>query len=101
LGSPRLEGAVLGGLGELTGRQGNVGAAREALGKAESLLKEVGDTLELAKLLCTRGHVEIAAGDFEAARSLLARAQADAVTLGVGSHSELRRELAKLQQALR
>jgi hypothetical protein len=64
------------------------------------LLREVGNKLELALLLCRRGLVDVTAGDIALARGALVEAEATAVEMNVGSDSELHHEIEKLRQAL-
>ena len=71
-----MEGMAQSGLGDLLLRQGRPAEARAVLGEGETLLREFGDTQELATLLCVRGQLDLAEGDVEAARRALAEAEA-------------------------
>lgn len=66
-GKHRPEGFALGVLGDLLAAQGRIGEALETLHAGGSILRELGDALELAKLLCMRGRVDVSAGDIDAA----------------------------------
>ena len=100
VGNRSVEGSVLGSLGELLAKEGRAGEARAALRAGEAILREIGDRLELAKFLCTRGLVEAAAGDFDAAGTALAEAQMLGAATGAGPDSELGRQMVKLREAL-
>ena len=52
-----IQGHVLTGLGILHQEQGRPDEARAHLANGERLLREVGDPVELAKLLCTRARL--------------------------------------------
>jgi len=96
VGDRRFEGAVLGSLAahELL-LTGNVTRAREPAAQGEARLSDLGDKLELGKLLCTAGHIALAGG--QGAR--LERVRAIALELSVGRDSELGRDIAKLERA--
>ena len=94
------EGAALGNLAGLLVRQERIGEAQEALKEGEALLREAGNPLELAKLLCTRGRAEVAAGDLNLARAALAEAETMAAAIGAGPDSELCHQIAKLRAAV-
>jgi predicted ATPase/class 3 adenylate cyclase/Tfp pilus assembly protein PilF len=96
----RTEGFVLSNLGDLLTDQGRIAEAREALRAGESRLREVGDLLMLAMLLCTRGRAEASVGESDLAHSLLAEAEAVAVALGTGRDSGLALEIDRLRAAL-
>ncbi len=76
---------------------GDVARSRELAAKGEDLLRVVGGTLELGKLLCIRGHIEIA-GEHGAAECLR-EVESIASKLAVRTGSELGKELAKLRRA--
>jgi hypothetical protein len=88
VGNRRAEGADLGGLGQLLTTQGRFSEAREALRTGEALLREVGDKLTLAILLCKSGHTELAGNDVDAARAALAAAEEVVEAMGAGPRSE-------------
>ena len=95
-----MEGVVLGELGNLLLGQGRVAEARKTLQEGETLLRDLGDALRLATLLCARGRADLAAGDSDAARSALVAAETTAVASSAGPKTLLRREIAKLREAL-
>ncbi|MEO5881824.1 MAG: tetratricopeptide repeat protein, partial [Caldimonas sp.] len=99
VGNRRHEGAVLGGLADLRVRQDQAADALALLDAGETILREVMDPMELATLLCIRGHAMLALGDAEAARAGLTEAEALAATTGAGPDSALRRDIARLQGA--
>ena len=66
------KGVVLAQLADLLARQGRDEEARALLAQAEAHLRAVGETLDLAGLLCLRGRLELAAGEPERARRSLA-----------------------------
>jgi len=96
----RLEGLTLAALGELLLRTGTMDEAFAALRSGESALRELGDGLELAKLLCIRGRADLVAGDRERARAMLAEAESHAAKVGQAGDAELSRGIAKLRKAL-
>ena len=96
----RAEGMILGGLANLLVRQGRISEAKEALGAGETLLKKIGNSPELAELLCTKGHTEVAAGDLDPARAALGQAETVVAAIGAAPGSELCREITKLRAAL-
>jgi tetratricopeptide (TPR) repeat protein len=100
VGNRRAEGADLGGLGQLLTTQGRFSEAREALRTGEALLREVGDKLTLAILLCKSGHTELAGNDVDAARAALAAAEEAVEAMGAGPDSEAGRAVAKLRSVL-
>ena len=73
--------------------------ARDALREGESVLRDFGDRLELAKLLCRPGRLDIADGDHDAARAAMAEAEATASALGARPESSLGHEIDKLRRA--
>ena len=75
-------------------------AARTALGRGESLLREVGERVEAGRLVCLRGQLALAANDRDSASAALAEALAVAESLGVQPGSGLRRDLDALKTAL-
>ena len=87
-------------LGELLARQGSFGEAREALRAGEALLREIGDKLGLAALLCNLGRAEVLAGDLDTARTALAAAKTVAEAIGAGPDSEVGRAIDKLRETL-
>ncbi len=83
IGNRQLEGGVLASVGDLFLAQSRLSEASEAIAKGEALLREVGDPLELAKLLCTRGAVEISGGDLASARRTLEQTKSLAASVQV------------------
>ena len=61
---------------------------------------ELGQRIELGKLLCSRGELERVGGRLDAARACLEEAAALATETGAGPDSELGRAVAKLREAL-
>jgi hypothetical protein len=96
-----LEGYLLGGLGELLFRQGRYAEAAEKLSEGEGLLRELGDGPMLARLLCTRGLVNIALSDLGPASAALAEAETVAAAMSIGPNSDLGRKIERLRQALK
>jgi hypothetical protein len=64
------------------------------------LLRDVGDPIELGKLLCARAELERVMGDEVAARSTLNEAEELAVRGGAGLESELGKQLERARQGL-
>jgi predicted ATPase/DNA-binding winged helix-turn-helix (wHTH) protein len=89
LGNRRVEGVALGALGGLQAERGAIPVARENLVAGESLLRTVSDKLELAKLLCTRGHLEVQCDQIDAAQKALAEAQALGSEMALAPSSDL------------
>ena len=56
--------------------------------------------MELAKLLCIRGHAELKRGAVDAARRALDEAESLAATTGAGPDSALRRAIVQLHAAI-
>ena len=100
VGNCRAEGIVLGNLANLLAQQGQIAEAKEALGQSGALLRQVDDRLELAKLSCIRGRVEVSAGDLDLARSTLTEVETMAAAIGAGPNSALGHEIGRLRAAL-
>ena len=96
----RLQGYLLGGLGELLFRQGRYAEAAAKLSEGEGLLRELGDGPMLARLLCTRGLVNVASSELGAASDALAEAETVAAAMSIVPNSDLRRKIERLRQAL-
>lgn len=94
------EGIVLGSLADVLMLQGHMGKARELLSEGEILLREVGSSIELAKLLCIRARAEAVAGDLTLAHALLAECEDVASAIGTGPDSKLGREITRLRGSL-
>jgi hypothetical protein len=71
----------------LAAKRGHAAAARESLAQGEAILRQLGDGLELGKLLCRRAECELLAGDRAAARAAIEEAERlrDATASGAGS----------------
>jgi len=93
-------GRLLAGLGKLHWLQHRLHEAEEALEEGEALLRECGDLIELLRLLCTRGHVELARDRRDAARSILAAAADGATSMGAAPDSVVVQEIEALRRAL-
>ena len=100
VGNRRHEAAVIGSLADLLLRQGQVAEALVMLGEGEAILRQVADLMELAKLLCIRGHAELKQGSLDAARRARDEAESLAATTGAGPDSALRRAIAQLHAAI-
>jgi predicted ATPase/class 3 adenylate cyclase len=96
----RNEGTTLGSLADLLASQGKLDEALERLRSGEVLLRDIGDQMELGKLLCIRGRADLVAGRAVDARAALAEANALAAATGAGPESELQREIARLRAHL-
>src|SRR5262249_17781690 len=98
VGDRRGEGIALCHLADLARLYtGDLEGAERLVDQAEALLTEVGAVPDLAKLLCTPGHLPLAAG--RSAAELLARAGALARGSSAGPGSELGQKLSKLSRA--
>ncbi len=100
IGNRRFEGETLANLASLLQRRGHHAEARSTLDAGEALLREIADPLDLAKLLCVRGHIELADGAREAARDALAEAERIAREIGAEAQSEIGHQTARLRDAL-
>ena len=100
VGNRRHEAAVMGSLADLLVRQGQVTDALTMLDKGEAILRQVADPMELAKLLCIRGHAELKRGAVDAARSARDEAESLAAITGAGPDSALRRAIVQLHMAI-
>ena len=93
----RSEGIAHVRLGKLSLQGGVINEARQELAAGEAIIREVGDPIELGKLLCARGELESGTGEEAAARTTLGEVEALANRLEAGPDSELGRKLAKLR----
>jgi hypothetical protein len=84
----------------LLAAQGEVQAGLRALEEGERALRQLGDLLDLAKLLCAKGKLAAAHGAAEQALSALAEAQALGAQLGAGPQSELGQQIDALKRTL-
>ena len=92
---------MLAHLADLLARQGRDEEARALLAQAEAHLRALGETLDLAALLCLRGRLELAAGEPERARRSLEEANAGAEALDLDPlRTKLWKEIAALRQAI-
>jgi tetratricopeptide (TPR) repeat protein len=91
-------GSFRGHLALLLARQGQSAKAWDLLDTGESYL--VTHPHDHGRLLCTKGQVQLMDEQRDAARVSLASAQAIASQIGVGEHSELVMEIAKLEMLL-
>jgi predicted ATPase/class 3 adenylate cyclase len=101
VGNRRSEGEALGVLGRVLGMQGRIDEARDALQRGETLLREASRRPALAGLLGERGHLELIAGDLQAAREALLAAEAEAQATGAGNGTTAVRRITALREALR
>ncbi len=96
LGDRRFEGIRLGDLANLYNLRGRTEEAEALAARGETLLSQVGAKLELARLLCTWGHIALSGG--HTAQALLSRTRSLAEELAIGPNSPLRKKLAMLQR---
>ena len=99
-GNRRFEGIILGRLARLFYDQGRTEEAGDTLEKSEAILRQVDDRLELARLLCLRGEMELKRENVARAHAVLREVQAFVIQSGLGPDSEVGRKLAKVRQAL-
>ncbi len=92
-GYRRYEGIALGNLGRLQGARGEAALGRITLGQGEALLREVGDLLSLAVLLCHRATLEAQDDQADAAQTALLEAREIAQAFGSEPGSVLGRAL--------
>jgi hypothetical protein len=98
VGDRRYEGITLANLAGLARqRTGDLEAGERLAAQSEALLTELGEKLELGKLLCVRGHLALARA--ESASDLLRRTAALAGEVGARPESELGQTLARLARA--
>ena len=101
VGNRHQEGVALGTLGELLAQLGRFAEARASLRTGDHLLREVGDLLGRATLLCGWASAEAAAGDIAAANEALASAALVLEDAGVGLDSEIGRRVVELRDQLK
>ena len=94
-----IAGSFRGSLALIAARRGQFDDARSLLDHAEGLLDGL-NAVEFGKLLTKRGHVEHLAGNAEAARSALDRAEAIALEIGAADASEIGRAVRDLREVL-
>ena len=100
IGYSLAEGAFLASLAELSLRNGDLQRASLDFTTAESLLREVGDPIEMCKLLARRGHLGLAMGSPEIAEGSLSEALSIVEGIGAGRESELSLMTLALQEAI-
>jgi tetratricopeptide (TPR) repeat protein len=100
MGDRLIEGCFTGTLGEVEAKEGHLASARSQMARAERLLREEGDTYELIKLLCRRGHVERIGRYPERAWTCLKQAEALAVPLGADPKSKPHQAIVELRVVL-
>jgi predicted ATPase len=99
IGARHLEGSTLGDLARLECLStGDLATAVRLAMQGEQLLVAMGDRRELGRLLCHRGHIELAGG--RSGRGFLERACALAEDVGAGPESELGKLIPKLRRAV-
>jgi tetratricopeptide (TPR) repeat protein len=100
-GNRRFEGQTLGNLAELElAAHGNAVAARSLCARAEALLREIDDPVDLAEVLCQRARIDLALGERDVALAALAEARALGERLGLAPSSAHGQALAELQARL-
>ncbi|MBK9371034.1 MAG: tetratricopeptide repeat protein [Deltaproteobacteria bacterium] len=95
IGARHLEGVTLGALAAALSSEGHLDEASERAIGGEQILRAVGDTMELAKLLCVFARLHHLRQDPHAAAATLAEAEALATTLSVSPGSELGQAVAR------
>jgi len=96
----REEGSLLGQLAFILACQSDFSTAYTYLTRGESLLRHVNDQLEIAKLLCHRGQVELLAKNATAAAAALTEAESIATELNLLPTASLAQKIAALRTAL-
>ena len=99
VGTRAQEGYALGLLARLSHREGRLQDARHELDGAERIMREVHFDLELAKLLCVRGRLELDSSNMSAARTALEEVEVMAAARGWGDRGELGEMMAELRTA--
>jgi len=100
LNNVRSLGSTYGHLAAIRAARGEWNEARRLVMLGEERLRQVGDPLELGKLLCIRGEVDSEWGDHEAAGRAYDEAAALASRVGAGGDTELSRMLERLRHRL-
>ncbi len=100
IGERRWEGNALGNIGGIRSLQGRLQEAAEALAMSEDRLRSIAAPMELAKLLCTRGELEVRCGDRAKAQTTLAEAESLALQVGADTDSDLGRGIAELRASI-
>jgi predicted ATPase/class 3 adenylate cyclase/Tfp pilus assembly protein PilF len=97
---PRSQGVTLGAWAALELDLGRIARAQEHASAGEALLREAGDRLALASLLCVSGHIALAERDTARAQEDLHEAEETAQSLQVTPESQLGQDLLRLRAAL-
>jgi predicted ATPase/class 3 adenylate cyclase/Tfp pilus assembly protein PilF len=97
VGNRRDQGIVLGILAELFAAEGHLEKAQDAIDRGEALLRGVGNQIEIAKVMCARGFVNLAMGSPPAARMALGEAETISLAIGADTDSDLGRKIAALR----
>ena len=100
VGDSRLEGQILGYLGLLHARQGEVELACECLVKGDALLRALDDRASLGILLCARAEAEQLARQTGLAQLALAEARSVAAAIAASSGSEFGLALERAEAAV-
>ncbi len=100
-GIQRIRGTFLGTLALVWSRLGDHTAARACLEEGEGLVREVGDPVEILKVLCVRGMIELGCGESAAAMKALQEAEAMANMLELRPQSTHLKPVAELRAAAR
>ena len=90
-------GNALASIGELHVLQARPREALEVLREGEAVLREIGNPLELAGLLCVKGRAAIAAGEPKVARGALEEAEAIAGRLAATPNASLAQDIKALR----
>jgi len=101
VGNRHQEGVALGTLGGLLAKLGRIDEARARLRAGDGLLRELGDRIGRASLLCEWAGAEAAAGAVPAAIDVLAEAAHALDEAGIGLDCEAGRRLSSLRDRLR
>jgi predicted ATPase/class 3 adenylate cyclase/Tfp pilus assembly protein PilF len=100
IGNQRIQAFAMINMGDLLIGEKSFDAARATLIEPEQIIRHLGDTLELAKLLAMRGLADVGTGDTASGEAALAESLALADALNVGPESELRRCIESLRGSL-
>ena len=100
VGTRRYEGFALRLLGRLLHREGRIEAARRELADAETILRETGFDVELVKLLCHRGELELDTSNVAGARATLEEIESMFRAHGWREEGELAGTIGTLREAI-
>ena len=101
MGDRHIEGCFLGSLGEVEARGGHLPQARSLMARAERLLREVGDTYELIKLICRRGQIELLGQYPQRSQICLSQAEAMFQAMSGNSDTQPHQAIEELRSALK